>query len=479
MALRIKDDGLNDDFALTVFRGQSAVLSEDSDPLDLSPAWTWGQPFASSLAGGLHGLALDGSAQGGCGCLSCALAAKYEQALKTEASDPTGGAGPGAAAPSSPGGGGPQFLGDAIGDNTSSSTTIAVGGSLSSVIDHNGDLDYIRVSLVAGQTYTFSLDGGTLSDPYLELRNAGGAVLNDGVASDDGGIGLDTFMMYRATTTGDYWIVARHWDTSAGTGTYTLDVDAIQTGNSSPTTFADNGKPQFSWEEAAIQISRTGASWTSSFNSSAVVAYAYRSTAPATMPDDTSGFSRFSAAQIAATEAALAAWASVANITFVRVDGGDGYSNNAAILFANYNSGAEGAAAFAYLPSSANTAASSVQGDVWVNISLSTNSLLSPGGQGSYTLMHEIGHAIGLSHPGEYNAGAGVNITYGADAEYFNDSRMFTVMSYFGSNNTGGNLPLFGTVPQLHDIAAIQRLYGANLATRSGDTIYGYNSNTG
>jgi serralysin len=53
------------------------------------------------------------------------------------------------------------------------------------------------------------------------------------------------------------------------------------------------------------------------------------------------------------------------------------------------------------------------------------------------------------------------------------------VMSYFGSTFVGANLPAFASLPQLHDIAAIQRLYGANLATRTGDTIYGYNSNTG
>ena len=31
----------------------------------------------------------------------------------------------------------------------------------------------------------------------------------------------------------------------------------------------------------------------------------------------------------------------------------------------------------------------------------------------------------------------------------------------------------------LHDIAAIQRLYGANMTTRTGDTVYGFNSNLG
>ncbi len=368
-----------------------------------------------------------------------------------------------------------QRLGDAIGDNTSSSTSISVGSSLSSVIDSAGDLDYVRINLVAGQTYTFSLDGGSLIDAYLELRDASGVLI---AQNDDGGIAYDSLLMFRPTSSGQYWVVARGYDSSQ-TGTYTLEVDTVDVGNSSPTTFADNGKPQFSWDEAAIQITRSGASWANAFHTSAVVTYSFRSTAPATMPDDTGGFSRFSAAQIAAAEATLAAWAAVANITFQRVDDGDGYSNNAAIVFGNYSSGASGAAAFAYLPTSGNTSAASVQGDVWVNVSLGYNANPVRGDYGYQVLLHEIGHAIGLDHPGDYNAGEGVTITYEAHAEYFNDSRMFTVMSYFASSNTGGVLPAYASLAQMHDIAAVQRLYGANLSTRTGNTIYGYNSNTG
>ena len=53
-------------------------------------------------------------------------------------------------------------------------------------------------------------------------------------------------------------------------------------------------------------------------------------------------------------------------------------------------------------------------------------------------------------------------------------------MSYFAASNTGAN---FGGVrpmtPMIHDIAALQLLYGANLSTRTGDTVYGFHSNTG
>ena len=89
--------------------------------------------------------------------------------------------------------------------------------------------------------------------------------------------------------------------------------------------------------------------------------------------------------------------------------------------------------------------------------------------------IHEIGHAIGLDHPGNYNGG---NPTYSANAAYVQDSRQYTVMSYFDAEETGArHYDTYAATPLLHDIAAAQALYGANYATRAGNTVYGFNSN--
>jgi serralysin len=212
------------------------------------------------------------------------------------------------------------------------------------------------------------------------------------------------------------------------------------------------------------------------------VTYAYRATAPATMPDDAGGFSQFNQAQIDQAELALKAWSDVANIHFVRVGSGDlgpgAYSDSASILFGNYSTGVDGAAAFGMFPG--RTAPAYSDGDVWVNSTLGYNQNPTTGNYGGQVLIHEIGHAIGLAHPADYNAGANVTITYANDAIYYEDSRQYTVMSYFSESNTGGNFGgVYSAAPLLDDIKAAQLEYGANMATRTGADVYGFNSTTG
>lgn len=111
------------------------------------------------------------------------------------------------------------------------------------------------------------------------------------------------------------------------------------------------------------------------------------------------------------------------------------------------------------------------------------------GERGMETMIHEIGHALGLSHPGAYNATDSTPPTYAANAVYTQDTLQYTIMSYFNAGADGTSVDRTGTSqtrdanndgvnamsPLLHDILAIQAKYGADMTTRAGNDVYGFN----
>ena len=100
------------------------------------------------------------------------------------------------------------------------------------------------------------------------------------------------------------------------------------------------------------------------------------------------------------------------------------------------------------------------------------------------TYLHEIGHALGLGHPGDYNYDGVTPITYQDDAKYpIADAWLFTVMSYFDQDENIHTDPVsdaaYAASPMFLDILATQVLYGKPEGVNEGDTVYGYETNAG
>lgn len=180
----------------------------------------------------------------------------------------------------------------------------------------------------------------------------------------------------------------------------------------------------------------------------------------------------------------LQSWADVANITFTEVEAGRGeiYTN---ITFGYISD--KYTQAYAWRPHTTDdygrpytdARGFDVSGQSWYSSEPGAlNVTPVAGNYGRLTFTHEIGHTLGLNHPGNYNAGQGVP-SY-KDADYAEDTRQYSVMSYWSEKITGADHKgYYASAPLLDDITAIQKLYGANYHTRTGDTIYGFDSNTG
>lgn len=124
---------------------------------------------------------------------------------------------------------------------------------------------------------------------------------------------------------------------------------------------------------------------------------------------------------------------------------------------------------------------SGMGGDVWFGDAYAgtQNDYLNPraGNYAWHTLIHELGHALGLKHGNETDS-------FGA-LPASRDSIEFTVMTYrgyVGADPDAGYAYGNSDAPQTFmalDIAALQRMYGADYSVMSGNTVYRWTPGSG
>ena len=342
-------------------------------------------------------------------------------------------------------------------DATLPSATIT--GSIST----GTDKDLFSITLNAGELLILDVDGTDTLDAELVVFGPDGIEVarNDDPGSFDPGStaheglshNMDSVIKVRAPTTGTYTFQIASFQEESGStsqGGYTLHVLVGPVATAAQI------------NEENIQSLFSGDSW-----DMLSVTYGFTTSGSQYGPGEgtdeiAAGMSAMNAVQQAATRNVLAQYANLTNLSFSELAGSPGSAHM------RYALSLEPDTAHAYHPGAGNG------GDSWYNTNKYNNPTV-----GNYqwmTFLHETGHALGLKHGHESPA-----LSPDRDSLEFS---VMTYRSYIGSsldddsgfsNETWG----YAQTPMMYDIAALQRLYGADFSFNSDDSVYSWDYMTG
>ncbi len=333
--------------------------------------------------------------------------------------------------------------------------SMSVGDIFEGALDEVGDRDMIALTVGPGEYVNVSLigldgDGGTLEDPALFIFDSSGVrvTLNNDYA------GRDSFATFYSETGGTYYVGVQSYG-DGGSGSYSVSVAASELPVFDPLDSLDTGLTV----RAGIEGDR-------------VIDVAF---APAGLEYLGIRSDDFNAYEISQIQRAFEIYESYLDISFRVVSS----LEEADFIFGAVTDGSIedvlGAGVLGWMEYAINPDLSQIgifNAAAWDRAS---GGDLETGGNGFFTILHELGHGLGLAHPFEANRGDIFipDSTRSATGAYDLNQGVYSVMSYFGGYLTGE----FDSVgiaagPMALDIAVLQQYYGANMSTATGDTIY-------
>jgi len=344
--------------------------------------------------------------------------------------------------------------------------------TIQGAISTNGDRDFFTVTLQAGELLILDVDGVTggldaLLRVYgpdgVELGEADDAPLDPGSAPHPASstATLDSFVRFRAPASGTYTFSIESYEQGSA-GSYNINVSIGPVATAAQI------------QEEDIQALISGARWdtgnlTYSFPTSAADYSDYPAPPAGEQNEPQNNFEGFNAAQQSTARQILAGIANLTDLSFTE----QAVNPGGAIL--RFGMTDETGAAHAYLPSTDPRG-----GDSWFRNSppeghtlpIFDNPIL--GSYAHLAFIHEIGHALGLKHGHEFPA-----LSPGHDSMEYS---VMTYRSHVGDSLSDGyRNETYGFAQSLmmYDIAALQRMYGADFTFNGGDTVYRWSPTSG
>jgi Ca2+-binding RTX toxin-like protein len=328
---------------------------------------------------------------------------------------------------------------DKLWDQTSGNDTL-IGG------DGNDSLS------TYGSTGDDKLYGGKGNDELI------GGKGNDTL---DGGEGIDELKGYEGN---DTYYVRDAYDyiyDSAGIDTAYVSASFVKIPSTIEKVIYTDGALELPyWISALLPDQASGKRFDALLGDANTYQYAFPTSLPSydTNAGHAKGFSAFTSTQMSRVETALSYISTLIDVRFQK-------TSNASALntFTFANNDQTGSAGYGTFPSE-----SFAGNDIYFDIS-QNNKTFSDNTYGALTMIHEIGHGLGLKHPFDEKDASG-DIEVPPYLQGSEDSTTWTVMAYEQSYNASAAQYFlkFGDL----DIAALQYMYGPAKTVRAGNDTY-------